>query len=71
MMNQISNQRGIQMVDMIVIINRYSFYNQHEGPNKHPVNVGCSNFSFTKQQCIWDTKKWTRQDNKNVKAILH
>ena len=58
-------RHGTQTTGLVVMIGRYS-------QDSHPVNVDCSNFSYTNNdQADYSTqrhqrKKWTREGNKNV-----
>ena len=69
-------QRGTQTTGLCVMISICSLDIQHEGPRRHPLNVGCSFSSYTKNHLSnfshqrLQRRKWTRKTiNLHFKAI--
>ena len=67
--NSYFTQRGTQDSDLGVMIGRCSLDSQHWRSDRHPANVGCSIFRYTKNDSTNPTnqrpkrKTWTREDN--------
>ena len=57
MLNQNMTQHGTQATGLNVMIGRCSPDNQHERPNRHPANVGCSFFRYMND----DLRKYINQ----------
>ena len=63
------------MIDLSVLINRYSLDCQHGRPDRRPANVGCSNFGYTNKDqsnnsiaTLQQTK--CKKDNKKFRSML-
>ena len=72
MSNHNITQRGTQATDLVVMTGRCSPDSQHERPDRHPTNVGCSFFRYINDDVRNHDnqrpkrKKWTWEDNQHA-----
>ena len=72
MSNHNITQRGTQATELGIMISRCSPDSQHERPDRHPTNVGCSFFRYINDDVTNHNEQrpkrrtWTREENKLV-----